>query len=183
MQSNESADLDREFECDDQIVLVLVGLVGSGKSIFATALQENHPKFRRCNQDELKSRKTVERFVRSYLTQGLSVCVDRTNIDTTQRSHWINIAREFKGSRVWCIVFDTPINVCADRLQTRRYHPTIKSPEQGVAILHRFASEFEPPNFEEGLDRIFYLSHTTHPSPRFTKGDLTSILERVRDSA
>lgn len=30
-----------------------------------------------------------------------------------QRSHWIGIAREFPGTPVWVIVFDTPYDVSA----------------------------------------------------------------------
>lgn len=95
-----------------QIVLVLVGLIASGKvsqicfvmaevsatdrftpnrlhfrplmqSTFATALEEHVPHFRRCNQDELGSRQSVERLARQTLGRGLSVCIDRTNFDET----------------------------------------------------------------------------------------------------
>lgn len=85
---------------DGQVVLILCGLVGSGKvcytwnylvdaalnvftlqSTFATQLQEHFPKFQRCNQDELGDRRQVERLARDSLERGLSVCIDRTNFD------------------------------------------------------------------------------------------------------
>jgi len=106
---------------DGPVVIMLVGLIASGKSTFAQALENQLPHFRRCNQDELGSRLRVEVAVRQALTEGLSVCVDRTNVDPTQRAHWINIAREFPGTRVGIIVFDTPYNVCASRLHTRMF--------------------------------------------------------------
>ncbi|KAG6868414.1 hypothetical protein C0993_003358 [Termitomyces sp. T159_Od127] len=85
---------------DGQVVLILCGLVGSGKvcrtrnhivgaaltvfalqSTFATQLQEHYPKFHRCNQDELGDRRQVEQLARDCLARGLSVCIDRTNFD------------------------------------------------------------------------------------------------------
>lgn len=101
-----------DFPSDsEQIVLILVGLVGSGKSTFALALERHFPKFRRCNQDELGNRRRVEAQARSALRQGLSVCIDRTNIDETQRAHWVNIAHEFPGTLIWVLHFDTPVPV------------------------------------------------------------------------
>lgn len=81
-----------------QVMMLLVGFVGSGKvcqvsfgqkhelkstlqSTFAEALAEYAPVFKRCNQDELGSRQKVEGAVRAALRSGYSVCVDRTNID------------------------------------------------------------------------------------------------------
>ncbi|KAF4594181.1 hypothetical protein EYR40_008984 [Pleurotus pulmonarius] len=96
------------FSHAEPIVLVLVGLIGSGKSTFAQALQQCYPHFHRCNQDELGDRRQVESLARSCLQQGLNVCIDRTNFNEPQRAYWINIAREFPGTSVWVIVFDTP---------------------------------------------------------------------------
>lgn len=39
------------------------------------------PRFRRCNQDELGDRRSVEALARRSLREGLSVCIDRTNFD------------------------------------------------------------------------------------------------------
>ncbi|KAG9074546.1 hypothetical protein FRC06_010611, partial [Ceratobasidium sp. 370] len=72
---------DNEQSPKKLVVVILCGLVGSGKSAFANALQREFPEFRRCNQDELGRRGDVERAVHTALSRGLSVCVDRTNID------------------------------------------------------------------------------------------------------
>ncbi|KAG7443657.1 uncharacterized protein BT62DRAFT_934891 [Guyanagaster necrorhizus] len=80
------------------------------------------------------------------LRQGLSVCVDRTNFNEAQRKYWIQIALEFPGTLIWVIVFDTPYEVCVSRLRERKFHPTIKTPEQALDVLARFASDFVPPN-------------------------------------
>ncbi|KAI0255811.1 hypothetical protein BJV78DRAFT_576204 [Lactifluus subvellereus] len=137
----------------ERVVIILVGLIASGKvcplllllSTFAEALQRYIPQIRRCNQDELGNRRRVEDLSRTCLRQGLSVCIDRTNLDSTQRSHWTGIAREFPGTAVWIIVFDTPYEVCAARLRMRRNHPTITDANHGMRILSRLASTLEPP--------------------------------------
>ncbi|RDB23824.1 hypothetical protein Hypma_009019 [Hypsizygus marmoreus] len=95
----------------ERVVLILCGLVASGKSTFAEQLQQHYPQFHRCNQDVLGDRRQVERLARETLAQGHSVCIDRTNFNAAQRSYWIKIAREFPGTSIWVIVFDTPYEV------------------------------------------------------------------------
>ena len=53
----------------------------SMKSTFAQALENHYPKFRRCNQDDLGDRRSVEVLARRSLQEGLSVCIDRGNFD------------------------------------------------------------------------------------------------------
>lgn len=85
------------FELQGQVVLILCGLVASGKvsyfgflihlfvdgnkSTFARHLQRFFPQFRVCNQDDLGQRRYVEQLARESLSEGFSVCIDRTNID------------------------------------------------------------------------------------------------------
>ncbi|KZT70411.1 P-loop containing nucleoside triphosphate hydrolase protein, partial [Daedalea quercina L-15889] len=139
------------------VVLLLVGLIGSGKSTLAQALEQHVPRFRRCNQDDLGSRQRVEALARQCLEEGLSVCIDRTNFDARQRATWIDIAREFPGTEAWVLVFDTPYEVCAQRLQQRTDHPTIKTPEEALPILSRFLSQYQAPSPHEGYTRILNL--------------------------
>ncbi|KAF6753046.1 hypothetical protein DFP72DRAFT_849428 [Ephemerocybe angulata] len=172
------------------IVLILCGLIASGKSRgrlnpcgngrarSRRGLQAHFPRFRRCNQDDLGDRRQVEYLARQSLAQGHSVCIDRTNFNASQRFYWIKIAREFPGTPVWVIVFDTPYEVCAARLQHRTGHPTITSPELGLSVLSRFASDFEPPQAHEGYDRILYLKPSDHPEPEYRLADISAILQR-----
>jgi len=99
-----------------------------------------------------------------------------------QRSHWSAIAREFPGTTISIIVFDTPYDVCVSRLQRRTSHPTIRDAQHGVAVLQKFASEFQVPSPSEGYDHIIYLRPEDHPLPEYTRNDIQSILERLKAS-
>jgi len=169
-------------EDSEQVVLVLVGLVASGKSTFAEALQEHLPRFRRCNQDDLGNRREVERVARQSLQQGLSVCIDRTNFNAQQRNTWFNIAREFSVPS-WVLVFDTPYEVCVERLRTRQNHPTIRDAGHGVMILERFRVEFEPPSPAEGYDRILSLKASERISAEYSSSELSTIIDRLKVSS
>ncbi|PCH44792.1 nucleoside triphosphate hydrolase protein [Wolfiporia cocos MD-104 SS10] len=169
-------------ETEQLVVLILVGLIGSGKSTFAQALEAHLPHFRRCNQDDLGNRRAVEALARRSLHEGRSVCIDRSNFDAQQRATWIGIAREFPGTQVWVVVLDTPYEVCAQRLRERTDHPTIKTPEQGLSVLARFQSQFQLPSAHEGYERILYLRPDDHPSSEYARDDILEILQRVRDA-
>ncbi|KAA1468767.1 P-loop containing nucleoside triphosphate hydrolase protein [Dentipellis sp. KUC8613] len=167
---------------DHPIVLILVGLVASGKSTFAVALQEYFPQFRRCSQDELGDRRKVEALARQSLREGYSVCIDRTNADAGQRAHWLDIASEFPGTPAWVLYFDTPYNVCAARLQNRINHPTITSVPEGIRVLRSFSSTFQAPMPHEGHERLLRMTPNEHPNDFYTREDVIATMHALRDS-
>jgi hypothetical protein len=61
-------------------------------------------------------------------------------------------------------------------------HPTIKTAEEGLSVLSRFASDFRHPTPSEGYDRILYLKPSDYPSPAYTREDISSILHSIRVS-
>jgi hypothetical protein len=63
-----------------------------------------------------------------------------------------------------------------------KFHPTIKSVEEGLSVLSHFSSVFQPPASSEGYDRILSLKLSDHTSPLYTYEDISSILRRIRDS-
>lgn len=60
-------------------------------------------------------------------------------------------------------------------------HPTIKSPEQGLDVLARFASEFSPPMSHEGYQRCLHLT-PDQTLLNYSQADIETILESVRNS-
>ena len=88
-----------------QLILVLVGLPGSGKSYFASKLEkESFSQYVRVNQDSLGTRKKCETACRQALSKGKSVIIDRCNFDKQQREHWLKFGVQF-GVPCECIVF------------------------------------------------------------------------------
>ncbi|KAF8757968.1 AAA domain [Rhizoctonia solani] len=150
--------MDPSNSTNSNILIVLCGLVGSGKSTFATALQREFPEVRRCNQDELGRREDVEREVHAALSQGLSVCVDRTNFDPGQRRTWIDIARQHSNIEIWGITMDTPFDV----------------------VLSRFSYQFVPISANEGFNRVYRIAPRENPD--YTREELENILAAIRES-
>ncbi|QRW16850.1 AAA domain protein [Rhizoctonia solani] len=167
--------MDPSNSTNSNILIVLCGLVGSGKSTFATALQREFPEVRRCNQDELGRREDVEREVHAALSQGLSVCVDRTNFDPGQRRTWIDIARQHSNIEIWGITMDTPFDanrtsvICKD-------HPTLKTPEKAVEGIYQFV----PISANEGFNRVYRIAPRENPD--YTREELENILAAIRES-
>lgn len=132
-------------------LVVLCGLVGSGKSTLACAAVDAWPgTWRRCSQDELGSRRAVERQAREALLRGEHVLIDRTNMDREQRAHWLRLAHKVRPVRpvmtslLW---LDVDARVCWARLAARQGHPTLRTPAQAHAyvgctdaVCYRFSS-------------------------------------------
>jgi hypothetical protein len=62
------------------------------------------------------------------------------------------------------------------------FHPTIKSPQQGLSILARFANDFQPPSPLEGHDRLIVIRPSDHPSPIYTSTEIVAILQSLQAS-
>lgn len=71
---------------------------------------------------------------------------------------------------------------CKQSRQKGTGHPTIKSPEEGLSVLMRFAADFRPPRPHEGYHRILFLQPSDHPAAEYTAADVTAILTRVRNA-
>lgn len=148
-------------------VLVLVGMIGSGKSTFAAAVADTLG-WIRCNQDELGQRYKVVAAAERALASGRSIVIDRTNLDASQRAHWIDVARAFHAAHphthvdVSVIELYVPHEVAHARLAHRTNHPTLRTPEDA----HRYAAAdsvlgmckraYQPPRATapEGFDRM-----------------------------
>ncbi|OAV92317.1 hypothetical protein PTTG_03919 [Puccinia triticina 1-1 BBBD Race 1] len=147
-------------------ILVLSGWVGSGKSTFATQLENSDPNFVRICQDVLGKRQACEAMARRSLKEGKSIIIDRQNFDPKQRRTWIRIGQEFDqlqppGTQsVDCdlIEFATPFEECARRLRARTGHETIHSVREGMGILNVVANkEWVAPQISEGFTRHLVL--------------------------
>lgn len=142
-------------------ILVLTGLVGSGKSTFAECLTSHYPEvYKRASQDVLGSRGAVESYVLRQLHQGYDVLIDRTNVDAQQRAHWLKLAKQFQDSPTGCCVevysvyFATPYEECKSRLEVRTTHETLHSPHEAIKVLNIFSRQLVVPQPREGFHKL-----------------------------
>ncbi|KAK4527518.1 hypothetical protein GAYE_SCF40G5440 [Galdieria yellowstonensis] len=133
-----------------RILLILVGIPGSGKTCFSKKL-ESKGWYRVC-QDELQTRQQCENYAIEYLSQNKPTVVDRCNVTKEQRATWINIGKQ-ANAVVGCIVFTTPLSICISRVAQREQHPTLQGNDPKTeSVVFRFAQEFCAPTPEEGID-------------------------------
>ena len=156
------------------LVLLLVGIPGSGKSHFASRLEaesSNHHHggssssshgmgrrrttarlFVRVNQDALGSRRRCEDVARSALAGGGGNDDDASSVVVIiDRCNF-----DADQRRTWidmahemeadveCVIFDYDRDVCIERCQRRRGHETIR-PSEAAMIVSRMAGSFRPP--------------------------------------
>ncbi|WFD33061.1 hypothetical protein MSPP1_004118 [Malassezia sp. CBS 17886] len=165
MQRGEHAQSASDALRDEQHLVVLSGLIGSGKSSFAAAVVETWPElWVRCNQDEMGNRRTVYAAARRALQEGKNVLIDRTNIDRGQRADWLVLARA-RRLVTSLLFFDTPVELCRARLWARRDHPTIRTPQDAFRVLAMFRGSLVYPSAErpEGFDTMLVLHAAALP--------------------
>ncbi|KDE05722.1 hypothetical protein MVLG_03956 [Microbotryum lychnidis-dioicae p1A1 Lamole] len=164
-----------------QELIVLCGLIGSGKSTLSASLVQLLPptttrhQWVRVNQDESGDRRTCEAIARSALARGHNVLIDRQNFDRAQRKVWVQLAREFKGVRVGAWVMGTSLEDCKSRFMYRQNHPTIKDAQLGIRLLNQFLKQWQEPHPNEGFDSLMILPPLP-PSNAITPELLESLL-------
>jgi len=162
------------------VVLVLVGAPGSGKSTFASRLAPAAPAatrrasagkstgapgslqlaspWKRVCQDILKSKEACLRSARACLEQGLSVVIDRTNVDADQRSLWLELARQ-TGAACHCLVLDVPAAECCRRVVKRPTHEGGLVGPGGQHVVMRLFGQLRPVRTSEGFQRVRLVRH------------------------
>ena len=138
-------------------MVVLVGPPGSGKSFIAELFRKRGWEI--VNQDTLGNRKKCEHAARLALDSGRRVLIDRTNIDAHQRSHWVNIAREYSvpNAAIAAVCLDVDIDTCKARVMSRLGHPTLTPCAKSLKIVDNFFEGLSMPKEIEGFGHVVVL--------------------------
>ncbi|KAJ1653445.1 hypothetical protein IWQ61_006430 [Dispira simplex] len=138
-------------------ILVLVGLPGCGKTVFAKKLCELEKHYVRVNQDELGSRAMCESMAEKSLKEGKCLVIDRCNFDEDQRKIWVNLG-EAHGCVVDALYFDVNPKSCKERVKVRSGHPTGVEGKFGVEVVSRFERIITRPTVYESFRFIHNIS-------------------------
>lgn len=133
-------------------MLILTGIPGSGKSTYTKSLGSEYVIV---SQDLLGNRETCIKRAAKALSEGKSVCVDRTNISRYQRRHFIMLAKKWPNVSIESVWFNIDKDRCLERVYVRTGHPTIKdnmSDRKKRDIIEFFAESLESPTKDEGFD-------------------------------
>lgn len=137
-----------------QTVLLTVGLPASGKSTYAKELVMTNKNWARVNRDDLRlmvfngfNRKKEKTIVKSemelaelYLSKGMNVVVDDTNLNHKVRDSWKAFCDEH-GANFKIKVFDTSLRECIRR-------DVLRQDSVGEDVIRRMWSEFIVPTYE-----------------------------------
>jgi predicted kinase len=158
--------LSRLIELDEQLVIILVGIPGCGKSTFTSkVLKGSRNRKKSCrrwvafNQDVLKTRKRVESETNYHLKKSCNVIIDRCNFDRNQRATWITLAKKYNAKAV-CVVFPLHDNVrlCAKRATLRGNDGIHDADTDWFEVCQRISRQFVYPHIDEGMNLIINCS-------------------------
>lgn len=149
-----------EAEKAKQIVVLLIGPPGSGKSTFCdTAMRSSHRPWSRICQDIVNNGKAGTKaqclkMATDSLREGKSVFIDRCNLDREQRSEFIKLGGpQFE---VHAVVLELPAQVCISRSVKRTGHEGNLQGGRAAAVVNRMLQSKELPKVNEGFSRIMF---------------------------
>ncbi|KAL1549110.1 transcription factor bHLH140 [Salvia divinorum] len=143
-----------------QIIVVLIGLPGSGKSTFCEEVAKisNRPWVRVC-QDAINNGKSGTKIMclsvaAAALEYGKSVLIDRCNIDKEQRADFLKLG----GSETekHAVVLDLPNSLCISRSVKRSGHEGKLQGGRAAQVVNHMAPKKELPKLSEGFNRIMF---------------------------
>jgi len=163
-----------------QILILLVGVQGSGKStfcrqvLFGNNFEDNRFGNKNINwvwlsQDTINNgkpgkREKVECEVRKELQKGNSIVLDRMHLNPEQRQSMIeNVVNEENkpNVQIHIVVFNPPKEVIARRVRNRTNHPGKVEGEKGVRIALNSLTQLVIPTYKEMAGQVRLISYAS----------------------
>ncbi|XP_019084608.1 PREDICTED: transcription factor bHLH140-like isoform X5 [Camelina sativa] len=147
-------------EKTNQIVVLLIGPPGSGKSTFCdTVMRSSLRPWSRVCQDIINNGKAGTKaqclkMATSSLKEGKSVFIDRCNLDREQRSEFVKLGGP--GIEVHAVVLELPAQVCISRSVKRTGHEGNLQGGRAAAVVNRMLQSKELPKVNEGFSRVMF---------------------------
>tara|TARA_R110002072_G_scaffold45565_1_gene126590 strand:- start:480 stop:929 length:450 start_codon:yes stop_codon:yes gene_type:complete len=140
---------DWRWKNDHGIMVILIGLPGSGKSTWGKMMCPNHILV---NGDALGTMDKVNSYVHSSLNDGLkrSILIDATNLTLERRGPLIAMAKQF-GYIVYGMYFNLDVKTCLDRIKQRVSEGGSKVSRVAVYTLNK---KTIIPSLAEGFNHI-----------------------------
>lgn len=135
----------------DKIVVLLMGLQGSGKSTFYKLHLAGN--FVRVNLDTLKTRYQEKLLIEECLTLKTNYAVDNTNPTRLDRERYIIPAKN-AGYRVVGYFMESKIKDCMQRNALRE--GSARVPEKAIAAT---SNKLEIPTYDEGFDELYFVKN------------------------
>ncbi|XP_059668025.1 transcription factor bHLH140 isoform X2 [Cornus florida] len=164
-------EVDREAASEGQekqrkdIVVILVGAPGSGKSTFCDHVMRvaTRPWVRVC-QDTIGNGKSGTKTqclmsAASALKDGKSVFIDRCNLDQEQRVDFVKLGGPLVD--VHAVVLDLPAKLCISRSVKRTGHEGNLQGGKAAAVVNRMLQKKELPKLSEGFSRITFCQNVS----------------------
>lgn len=155
-------EMETEVSGEKQIVVLLIGPPGSGKSTFcdSVVMKSSHRPWSRICQDIINNGKAGNKaqclkMATESLKQGKSVFIDRCNLDREQRSEFIKL--QLLGQvEVHAVVLELSAQVCISRSVKRSGHEGNLQGGRAAAVVNKMLRSKELPKLTEGFSRILF---------------------------
>jgi len=138
------------------LMVMLIGIQGSGKSTFSTQLCAADPNWTLISQDACGgSRAATERQLGIAMRQKRRILLDRYNYEAEDRKQWMKLAM-VQPRDVAVSFFHTPVEMCKYRVMVQS-HPTIPF-GRGGGIVEGTHKKLQPPTQREGFGEVICVS-------------------------
>jgi DNA 3'-phosphatase len=144
-----------------KVLLVMVGVQGSGKTTLCQYLTEGNSDWCHYSQDTISNggkpgkREAVEAAAIASLKEGKNVVIDRMHLDSDQRRHFIKLGKQCNVP-VHCLVMLASKEDVRERVTNRTNHPGKVERVHGARIAVASLDKLTMPSYEEGFDLISY---------------------------